>query len=324
MTTLVTGAAGFVALASIEALLARGETVVAFDRDPLPEAARAALARLPGRLIELAGDVRSAADLARAFAAAPVRRVLHAAVITAGPAREKADPETIVAVNVLGALAVFRAALAHGVARLVAPSSGAAYGAPPPGCTSFGEDETWPRPAALYGITKLATEQMLVRLGAVHGLSVAAPRLGSVYGPWERDTGVRDTLSAHRSAFLAARAGEVAVLNRPARGDHIYSRDVAAGLVALLDAPSLERAVFNLGSGVATDIAEFCRALARQVPGFRWRPAGPEETPNIITHVPFDRVAMDVRRIREATGFQPRFADLDEAVTDWLAAAAPG
>ena len=63
-------------------------------------------------------------------------------------------------------------------------------------------------------------------------------------------------------------------------------------------------------------------ALARQVTGFRWRPAGPEEVPNVVTPTPFDRVAMDIRRIREATGFQPRFADLDEAVSDWLASAA--
>jgi nucleoside-diphosphate-sugar epimerase len=322
VTVLVTGAAGFVALATIEALLARGDTVIAFDRAPIPDTARAALARLPGMLIEVAGDVRSAEDLGRAFAAAPVKRVLHAAVITAGPAREKADPETIVAVNVLGALAVFRAALAHDAARLVSPSSVSVYGAPPPGCTAFGEDETWPRPAALYGITKLAAEQLLARLGVVYGLSVATPRIGSVFGPWERDTGVRDTLSPHRSAFRAALAGEVALLNRPTRGDHVYVRDVAAGLIALLDAPALDRAVFNLGSGVATDVAEFCRALARRVPGFRWRAAGPEETPTVVTHVPFDRVPMDIRRIRDATGFQPRFADLDQAVEDWLASAA--
>ncbi|MFN6999991.1 NAD(P)-dependent oxidoreductase [Elioraea tepidiphila] len=321
MTVLVTGAAGFVGLATVEALLARGDTVVAFDRAALPEDARGAFARLPGTLIEVAGDVRSAEDLARAFAAAEIRRILHLAVITAGPAREKSDPETIVGVNVLGALAVFRAALAQGVTRLVSPSSVSVYGAPPPGCTAFGEDETWPRPAALYGITKLATEQMLARLAAVHGLSFAAARIGSVYGPWERETGVRDTLSAHRSAFLAAQRGEVALLNRPTRGDHVYVRDVAAGLIALLDAPSLDRAVFNLGSGVATDVAEFCRVLAHHVPGFRWRAAGPQETATVVTHVPFDRVAMDIRRIREATGFQPRFAGLDQAIADWLAAA---
>jgi nucleoside-diphosphate-sugar epimerase len=321
VTVLVTGAAGFVGLATVEALLARGDTVVAFDRAALPEDARGAFARLPGTLIEVAGDVRSAEDLARAFAAAEIRRILHLAVITAGPAREKSDPETIVGVNVLGALAVFRAALAQGVTRLVSPSSVSVYGAPPPGCTAFGEDETWPRPAALYGITKLATEQMLARLAAVHGLSFAAARIGSVYGPWERETGVRDTLSAHRSAFLAAQRGEVALLNRPTRGDHVYVRDVAAGLIALLDAPSLDRAVFNLGSGVATDVAEFCRVLAHHVPGFRWRAAGPQETATVVTHVPFDRVAMDIRRIREATGFQPRFAGLDQAIADWLAAA---
>ena len=35
--TLVTGASGFVGLAVTEALLARGDTVVAFDRSPVPD-----------------------------------------------------------------------------------------------------------------------------------------------------------------------------------------------------------------------------------------------------------------------------------------------
>ena len=51
------------------------------------------------------GSILSAADLTRALTSAPIEAVIHCAVITAGSAREKADPETIVAVNIQGAVA---------------------------------------------------------------------------------------------------------------------------------------------------------------------------------------------------------------------------
>ncbi|WP_158639117.1 NAD-dependent epimerase/dehydratase family protein [Elioraea rosea] len=316
--TLVTGASGFVGLAVTEALLARGDTVVAFDRSPVPDDAARRFARLPGRLVSVQGDVRSDADLAAVFAAAPVSRVLHAAVITAGPEREKTDAETIVAVNVLGALAVLRACLAHRVARLVSPSSVAVYGQQPEGSPPFDEETTCPKPIMLYGITKLAAEQSLARLARVHGLSFAAARLGSVFGPWERDTGLRDTLSPHLAATVAALRGGDAVLNRPTRGDHVYVRDVASGLLGLLDAPALSHDLFNLGSGVATDVAMFCAALARHRPAFRWRIAAEGEAPSVVTHVPFDRPAMRVDRLVAATGWRPRYG-LHEAAADALA-----
>jgi UDP-glucuronate 4-epimerase len=316
--TLVTGAAGFVGLAVTEALLARGDTVVAFDSAGLPADAARRSAALPGRIVPVKGDIRSGDDLAAAFAAAPVSRVLHAAVITAGAAREKADAETIVSVNMIGAIAVLRAAAARGIARFVYPSSVAVYGQQPMGCTLFSEDGTWPRPVMLYGITKLAAEQALARLAPVHGLSFAAARLGSVFGPWERDTGLRDTLSPHLAATRCALASEVAVLNPPSRGDHVYVRDVAAGLLGLLDAPSLPHAVFNLGTGQASDVGDFCAALAAARPGFRWRLAEAGETANVITHVPFDRAPMDISRLAAATGYAPRYA-LAAAAADALA-----
>lgn len=316
--TLITGACGFVGLAVTEALLTRGDIVVALDRAAVPDDAAERFAMLPGRIIPIEGDIRSALDLAAAFDAAHVTRVLHAAVITAGAAREKADAETIVAVNLQGALAVQRAAVGHGVARFVYPSSVAVYGQQPEGAPPFTEDGTWPRPMMLYGITKLAAEQALARLAFVNGLSFAAARLGSVFGPWERDTGLRDTLSPHHFALRAAVAGEEAVLNTPTLGDHVYVRDVAAGLIGLLDAPTLPHVVFNLGSGVATSVVEFCAALAVAKPGFRWRLAAGGEAANVITHVPFSRPALDISRLAAATGYAPRF-DLVAAAVDALA-----
>ena len=66
MSILVTGAAGFVGLNLLEALLGRGESVVAFDRQPLPAAARADFAALSGRLRAVSGDVRDRDAIAHA------------------------------------------------------------------------------------------------------------------------------------------------------------------------------------------------------------------------------------------------------------------
>ena len=230
MATLVTGAAGFVGLNLVEHLLTAGRTVVALDRIDLPARARRDFARLSGHLVVIGGSILSSADLRRALTVAPVRTVIHAAVITAGSARERADPEGIVAVNVQGAVATLMQAARHGIARFVYPSSVAIYGRNAEGVDPIPESLA-PRPVMIYGLTKLACEQLLPRIAEVQNLSFAAARLASVYGPWEYATGARDTLSPMMHALNHARAGTEATLTQPGLGDFCYSRDNAAGLV---------------------------------------------------------------------------------------------
>ncbi|UCE31943.1 MAG: NAD(P)-dependent oxidoreductase, partial [Burkholderiales bacterium] len=117
-TYAVTGGSGFVGLNLIEALLARGETVLAHSLDGLPEPALAAFAGLPGRLREETGDVRDA-RLAQHFGDHGVGRVFHGAVITAAEARERRAPHEILDVNVLGTVNVLQACVAAGVERVV-------------------------------------------------------------------------------------------------------------------------------------------------------------------------------------------------------------
>src|ERR1700753_4448963 len=100
MAVLITGAAGFVALNTVECLLRPRRDVVGLDRIAPPDRAQRDFAKLPGCFTLIAGTVLSDADLRRALTAAPIEAVIHCAVITAGAAREKADPEGIVAVNV--------------------------------------------------------------------------------------------------------------------------------------------------------------------------------------------------------------------------------
>ncbi len=316
MAYLVTGAAGFVGLNVTEHLLRAGHSVIGFDQLGLPAKAQQAFATLPGRLASISGTVLSAADLSAALNAGPVEKVIHCAVITAGSERERRDPEGIVAVNVQGAVSTLAAAGRHGVKRFVYPSSIAVYGVAARGVDPICED-LGTQPAMIYGLTKLACETLLPRIAAVQGVGFVAARLASVYGPWEYATGVRDTLSPMLGALELARAGQEALLSTPGRGDFCYSRDIAAGLAALAEAPALGRTIYNLGSGVARTAEDWCRALAVIKPGFRWRLAREGETPNTISHVAFDRGRLDIAAIGRDTGYAPRYT-FDRAARDYL------
>ena len=242
--------------------------------------------------------------------------MIHCAVITAGSAREKADPETIVAVNVQGAVATLMAAARHRVTTFVYPSSGSIYGAVARDVPLIDEDALMPAPVALYGLTKRAAETILPRVAVVQGVRFAAARLGTVYGPWEYATGVRDTLSPMLQVLECALRGEEAILCSAWRGDFVYSRDVADGLVRLVDAPSLSRVVYNLGSGVLGSAQTWCEAVARCVPGFRWRHARAGETGNIESHTGFHRGPMAIGKIARDTGYVPRY-DFARAAEEW-------
>jgi nucleoside-diphosphate-sugar epimerase len=307
MAILVTGAAGFVALNVVEHLLGSGRDVVGLDRLALPERAVRDFARLPGRLTMIGGSVLSDADLSRALTAMPVEAVIHCAVITAGAEREIADPGSVVAVNIQGAVATLAAAARAGVKRFVYPSSGAVYGASAATVAVMDEDTLRPAPVNLYGLTKLAAESILPRIALTQGVALTVARLGVVYGPWEYATGVRDTLSPMLQTLDLADTGHEAVLGPPWAGDYTLSRDIAAGLVALAEMPSTPRSIYNLATGRATTVADWCRVLEGCVPGFRWRRAADGEAWNVESHTGYDRGAMDVAKIIADTVYRPRF-----------------
>lgn len=234
MSVLVTGGAGFVGLNLIEQLLERGEDVVAFGPAPLPDAATAAMAHLPGRLSTVLGDVRRGADLDAALREHAVDRVVHGAAVTAGLEREKNAAADIFTVNLLGAVKVMEAGLRHGVRQVVQLGTGSVFGAA--GQVEGMLDETSAvLPETLYGISKFAAERTGVRYRKTRGLNLTVLRLGTVFGRWEYDTGVRDTLSLPLQLSGIAEAGGQAVVHSLAADDWVYSVDVARGILAVLD-----------------------------------------------------------------------------------------
>jgi UDP-glucuronate 4-epimerase len=316
--TFITGASGFVGLALTEHLLARGDAVTGFDLAPPPAAALRAFEALPGAFTFVAGDVRDEAVLLAAMRRHATGRLVTLAAVTADAARERATPGAILEVNLGGTVAALSAGIACGVERVVHASSGAAYGASGDGADLLREDTTPLRPEGLYGITKQAGEAVALRLASLHGLDLTVARLGTCFGPWERDTGVRDTPSAPLQILRLAERAEPIVLPRPSRRDWLYVRDCVAGLAALLDRRRLPHSTYNVATGREFSLPELCRALAALHPGLAWRlldDTEPDSAANVALYARYDRASMDVSRLRTDTGFAPRF-DLEAAVRD--------
>jgi len=320
MTTLVTGGCVFVGLNVVEQLLEQGDRVVAFDRQTFPARDLASARRDADKLHIVQGDVLDEQHLNTVFRELAVKNVIHTAAITASAERESGQPGQIVETNIRGTLAILAAARQHGCRRVIYVGSGQAYGRTHDEGVPLFEDRSPSRPTDIYGITKLAAEQMSLRLAELWSLDVVCVRVGSVFGPWEFDTGVRDMLSPYLQATIRALRGEDAILPayEPWR-DWIYSRDVAAGLLLALGAERPSHNLYHLSSGLdwSGTFNAWCTALSERYPRFSWRVAT-DEQPNVSFVVARDRAAMNTTRIANDLGFKIQFGP-HQAYPDYMA-----
>jgi nucleoside-diphosphate-sugar epimerase len=261
--------------------------------------------------------VRDRASLERTFQEFHVDRVFHAAAITADQERERKEFRSIIEVNLLGTVEVLETSRQAGVRRFVYLSSSSVYGKNAFQSPILDEEKTIPLPESLYAITKYAGEQNSLRYKALWGMDLVAARVGTVFGPWERNTGVRDTLSPQMQTTQMALQGREAVLPGAGRRDWVYSRDVAAALVAILDAERPCYDVYNIGPGVEWTVEEWCSRLKEAYPRFSYRFASKGEEANVNYHLPQDRAPFAVNRLVKDIGFRPRFG-LVEAFKDYM------
>lgn len=315
MTIFVTGGSGFVGLNLLEQLLARGESVVSFSLAPPPAQAQRAFDLLPGSLRHVDGDVCDAGAVEEALAQSGACQVIHAAVITAGIDRERLDPASIVSTNVQGTVNVLDSARRQGVDRFVYLSSASVYGANSLAHKELSEEHTAPLPESLYAVTKYAGEGIARRFGAVFHMQVVAARLSAVFGRWEHDTGLRDTLSPPYLLARMAAVGDAAVLADEGWRDWIYGPDVAAGIIALLDAPELRHDVYNVGTGETWSLRQWCEKLVARRPTFSYRLGAESDGGTGLD--PGRRSPLAIIRISQDTTYNPRFG-LEESFEDYL------
>lgn len=172
--TLVTGATGFVGSAVARALLARGHRVRALVR---PGSDRANLQGLDVALAE--GDLTDPASLARAVAGCD--HVMH---VAADYRIWVPNPDAMLRANVDGTIALFRAAQAAGVGRVVYCSSVAALGLTKDGTPA---NETTPvtedAVVGIYKKSKYRAEQAVLKMVADEGLQAVIVNPAAPIGP---------------------------------------------------------------------------------------------------------------------------------------------
>jgi len=268
MSVLVTGAAGFIGYHVVEALIARGETVIGFDSvnayyDPaLKEARLARLARHGARFRLVRADIAEDGAFATALSAAEADRVVHLAA-QAGVRHSIDHPGDYIRANLVGHFNVVEACRRHGgIRHLVYASSSSVYG----GNTSlpFAVEDKVDRPVSLYAATKAADELISHSYAHLYDLPTAGLRFFTVYGPWGRPD---------MSAYLFTRAilegRPITVFNDgDMKRDFTYVDDIVAGVLAALDRPPAPGAQarhrrYNLGNNRAEPLLRFIATIER-------------------------------------------------------------
>jgi UDP-glucose 4-epimerase len=291
MNFLVTGAAGFLGAALCNRLVREGHQVRGLDDlsagDP---------SRLQGDVLLTRGDVSDRPKLWTLLQ--DIDCVYHLAARVSVP-ESVLYPREYNAVNVGGTVSVMEAMRDVGVQRVVFTSSGAIYG--DQGSQPLTED-TRPDPRSPYAVSKLAAEHYTHTIGTLWGIETVSLRVFNAYGPGQQLPAAHPPVVPH---FLrqTARSGTLVIhgSGRQTR-DFVYVDDVIEAMVAASTAPTVNRRVINVGSGVETSIRDLAQLVIEAV----GRPAEwifKEDLDAGPSHM-----CADIQLARRKLGYQPHVA----------------
>ena len=260
MTTLVTGGTGFVASNIVRMLAKQGEQVVAFDIAPPSDLLLTYIKPWANKVTFIQGDILNRIDLEMTHEHG-ITKIVHAAVFTGIlPHIEAGRSKDIVDINMMGTTNVLELASLLSVKRFIYVSSGSVYGDdhPDPVVT----EASIPRPHSLYAVTKYASELVTRRYGELHNFPTVSVRLGSPFGPMEQVTGHRANQSLLKEwTGNIVRGLPVKVGDQSVERSFTYVLDIAGGICAVVNAPSLSYDLYNVSTGDKTSLMQIIEVL---------------------------------------------------------------
>ncbi len=190
MTTLVTGAAGFIGMHVAAALLDRGEHVVGIDNfTPYysVDLKRARVVHLEALHPESFGfldvDFGDAAALSDALSSREINRIVHLGA-QAGVRYSLENPSAYIHSNISGHVNILELARHRAISHIVYASSSSVYGMRSD--TPFRVADRADTPISLYAATKRANELMSETYAHLFRIPQTGLRFFTVYGPWGR------------------------------------------------------------------------------------------------------------------------------------------
>lgn len=291
MRILVTGAGGFVGRHLVRELTQGGHEVLAFDQG--------CSSPVPGATSSSTGDLRDAGAMDRLFAATRPDACAHLGGLSFVPAG-KANPEIMLAVNIVGTVNVLEAVRAQVPAcRVLVVSTAQVYqataGGPPAG------EDTPLLPTTVYAISKAAADLTSLAYAKRYGLPVMTARPNNHTGPGQSPQFAVPSFARQVKAIARGEAKPpLRVGNLESRRDLSDVRDVVRAYRLLLENGRPGEA-YNISSQnmvkMGAVLEELCR-LAGVKPDLEvdpslYRPA--DESPRV-----------DTTRIARETGWKPQ------------------
>jgi GDP-4-dehydro-6-deoxy-D-mannose reductase len=309
MRVLVTGAHGFVGGHLLDLLSGEPADVEVFA---LVRPRGGAPGARPGRATVLEADLDDAAAVQAAMAAARPDRIVHLAG-QSSVHHSWIDPGATLRTNVMGLVHVMDAVRAEGLRpRVLVVGSADEYGIVQDAAVPVREDMPL-RPVSPYAVSKVAQGLLALQYGQRGGPEILRTRTFPHTGPGRGEAFAESSFARQIVEVEAGgRPPVLAVGNLDAVRDFTDVRDVVRAYWALLDRGTAGD-VYNVCSGRGVCVGDVMRRLialagveveVRADPG-RFRPS---DIPVLVG---------DPRRLREATGWEPRI-DLDRTLRDLL------
>jgi UDP-glucuronate 4-epimerase len=325
MTTLVTGAAGFIGMHVAAKLLAQGDTVLGIDNFNAyydPQLKRDRIARIANQrqFIFEQLDIAERGTMTALFERHRIRRIVHLAA-QAGVRHSFKAPHDYIDANVTGFLNILEACRHNGIEHLVYASSSSVYGANAK--LPFSEHDGTDHPVSLYAATKRANELMAHTYSHLFGIPTTGLRFFTVYGPWGRPD---MSLFMFTKAILEGRPIEI-FNHGDMQRDFTYVDDIVEGVVRTLEVvpapqpgfvatdPASSHAPFrlyNIGNNQPVQLMRFVEVLERALGVQAKKIMKPMQPGDVYaTYAAID----DLQQI---TGFAPR-TPIEEGVKRFVA-----
>ncbi|MBC7769871.1 MAG: NAD-dependent epimerase/dehydratase family protein [Phycisphaerales bacterium] len=299
---LATGGCGLIGSTTIDLLLREDVAkIVIFDNLVRGSMHNVAEILKDKRVELIKGDIRDVEATRRVSQG--MDAVIHMAAIRITACAE--HPREALEVMCDGTFNVVEAAHLAGVKRIVAASSASVYGM----ADSFPTTEkdhpynnrTW------YGASKVMLEGLLRSFNDMYGTEYCAFRYFNVYGPRMDIHGKYTEVLIRWMERIEAGQPPLILGDGKTSMDFIYIDDIAAANVAGLRSDVSDE-VFNVASGVETDLNELAEALMR-VMGKKLQPEyGPERKVNAVP-----RRLASIEKTKRMLGWSPK-VDLDEGL----------
>ncbi|MGH2639301.1 MAG: NAD-dependent epimerase/dehydratase family protein [Rhabdochlamydiaceae bacterium] len=282
----------------------RGDSVVIFEVNPRTDAMSDIFDVSKAKVIK--GDVLNPSEVQDLVKNERINRIIHTAanpLLTVGGQK---NPYEAIHINIMGTANVLEAARQNKVERVVFTSSNVIA------IHQKSGPDGLPRPASIYGSTKLACENLGFNYMDLFGLDFVVVRFAAAFGPWRYGGGGGPT-QVFKEALEQSLRGEPSTV----AGDtfeYVYSKDAAKACVLSCHAINPKKRLYNVGMGMIYSPAEIKQIIERVIPK-----ASLQISTQLSAAVPTMKGVkpMDLADSTGEIGYRPEY-DMQRAITDYV------